>query len=50
MCSKRGLLPDSDEQTFEISISQSFHNQFYKILTRLESEVQLYCMNKRMNE
>ncbi|XP_019857208.1 PREDICTED: meckelin-like [Amphimedon queenslandica] len=38
MCSKRGLLPDTDEQTFEISISQSFHKQFYKILSQLEAE------------
>ena len=41
MCSKRGLLPDTDEQTFEISISQSFHKQFYKILSQLEAEVVL---------
>ena len=39
MCGRRGLMPDSDLQTFQIALTQQFRIQYDKILTPLQSKV-----------
>lgn len=39
MCSRRGLLPDSDEQAFEVLVSHMFHTSFYKVLSTIDTQV-----------
>ena len=39
MCGKRGLLPDTDEQTFEVAVTQTFKIHYNKNITALQAEV-----------
>lgn len=41
MCGRRGLLPDSDLQTFQISLTQQFRIHYDKIIAPLSSAVSL---------
>lgn len=42
MCGRRGLMPDSDLQTFQIALTQQFRLHYDEILTPLRTEVQRY--------
>ena len=39
MCGKRGLLPDTDEQTFEVAVTQTFKIHYNKNIIALQAEV-----------
>ena len=39
MCGKRGLLPDTDEQTFEVAVTHTFKIHYNKNITALQAEV-----------
>ena len=42
MCGKRGLLPDTDEQTFEVAVTQTFKIHYNKNITALQAEVTIH--------
>ena len=39
MCGRRGLIPDTDEQIFEIAITPTFRTQYFQILVPILAEV-----------
>ena len=39
MCGRRGLLPDSDLQTFQIALTQQFRMRYDKIFSPLRAEI-----------
>ena len=39
MCGRRGLLPDSDLQTFQIALTQQFRTRYDKVFSPLQAEI-----------